>query len=1320
MAYEVYTYGNGEVLDGVFNAIAMCMNGHTGTLFEPLKRMALILGAFWAAVAALGGDQVRVLTHWIVPMAIFMNVLFVPTTSVWIHDPITHYHQKVDNVPYGLAAFAGYISKIGYHITEEVEKVFTLPDDLRYQKSGFLFASNILQKAKSFHITNADLEENMRSFVGQCVLYDAMLGRKYTIDDLRNTDDIWGLISQNPSPVRSFLWRDLKADGASQGGGGGGGRGSFRARPDIITCAEGVAKINRLWAIELDRSANLFGKKIFGKNGLVNPKVELLKYLPLAYAQLGNIAMDASSIMKQQMMIYAVVEGVEANSTALGNAPNFAARRAYLQQRTTYETLGAMAGETLPIMKAVLEAIVYAFFLFVIPLCLLPSGYRFLMVWGQSLLWLQMWAPLYAVLNYIMTMAARSKTLDALSMSNEAGVTIASSVGLTHMNADITAMAGYLAMSIPFLSLALVKGVGSFVHMASHLGNVSQGSASMAAGEVTSGNLSFGNISEGNSQISNTQMLNHSNAASYRRASVHLQDGRSEITTMADGSQVLNVGTSNLPISLNVAESQSDQLSQMASQSQQKAMNLNESSARHLSSAARNALNLSEILAKMESSGNSANLGITTEQSQAIHHGKNLVKDFVHQMGVEESKAAELLANAAFGNGKGGIGLLSGSVSMGGNLNAKENDLHYKAQKFAEDHNYQEAMREVANASKQLSHNLTNESSRRLAEEISGSYEKGMSQREEASKSYKQAEDYSNQANFTKANSATINANHNQQFGEWLAAQPADNSHGGTIGARGAAYIIAAKPREAMAYAQRYMEEKGFIPTNTVSSPPSLRSNYDNEQGHQIHPVTKEELRNVRNQAGDLSNTKSQSIEGGTGHGVGGIDRKGGKIVTQGMDQGITARPKQAGGEASRFKEEKPLTSTNAVSSTSSLRSSYDQEQSHQVLPVTRETMQNVRNQAGGLSNTKSHNIEGGTRDGVGDIDRKGRQIATQRMNQRIASKSNSDHIKPETKIEASRFKEKKTLTSTNAVSSTSSLRSSYDQEQSHQVRPVTGQTMQNVRDQGDLSNTKSQSIEGGTGDSVRGIDRKGGKIATQGMDQRIASKSNPDNIKPEYTKIEASRFKEEKPLIPINSEPSTPSSKSNYDKQQSHQVLPVTGQSVQNVRNQAGDLSNTQSRYIGGNSYKAGRSTTQRVDQPIAPRSNQAMLEASRFTNEKTINSAHHKLTSETQIKVSNPSQQQVHPAVKDSLQNVSSQGSNFSHSKSEGVTIREKVEITQSQHIQAISTESSGVLKHGAALKKDVHVEQEKGLVRRVGAKGLNEIKKLIPGLGGEEQQK
>jgi len=575
MEYDIYTFGNGEILQGVFNSIAACLNGHTGTLYEPLKRIGMILGVFWAALYAVYGDMLKPLTHWIIPMSVITTLLFAPQASVWIHDPVTKFHQKVDNIPYGLAAFAGYISKFGTIITEQVEKVFTLPDDLKYQKSGSLFAGNIIQQAKSFHITNEDLAENMRGFVGQCILYDAMLGRKYTIEDLRHSDDIWELVSSNASPVRSFLWREPRQ------------AGNLAARPEIITCREGVARFNRLWGQELDRSATIFGKKIFGNHALINSKAELIKYLPLSYGALGNMAKSAQEIIQQQMMIYSIVDGIEANGAAVGNAQNFAARRAYLQQRATYETLGAMAGETLPTMKAVLEAIAYACFLFIIPMAILPFGYQFLLRWAQILLWLQMWAPLYAILNYVMTMAARSKTLSLLSLSNEAGVTIASSVGIANLNTDIASMAGYLAMSIPFLCIAIVKGVGSFVHMASHLGNVGQGAASMAASEITSGNLSFGNVSEGNVQISNSSMLQRSNAAAYKAHSFSMQDGRVEMTTMADGSQISNIGTSNLPISLNVAESQSNQLSQMASQSYQNAMNLSESSSQHLSSSVR-------------------------------------------------------------------------------------------------------------------------------------------------------------------------------------------------------------------------------------------------------------------------------------------------------------------------------------------------------------------------------------------------------------------------------------------------------------------------------------------------------------------------------------------------------------------------------------------------------------------------------------------------------------------------------------------------------------------------------------------------------------
>jgi conjugal transfer mating pair stabilization protein TraG len=474
--------------------------------------------------------------------------------------------------------------------------------------------------------------------------------------------------------------------------------------------------------------------------------------------------------------------------------------------------------------------------------------------------------------------------------------------------------------------------------MASHLGNVSQGAASMAAGEVTSGNLSFGNVSQGNSQISNSSMLNHSNASSFKGASAHIQDGRSEITTMADGSQVLNVGSSNLPISLNVAESQSAQLSQMASQSEQKAMNLNESSAQNLSNSARSAVNLSETLAKMESSGDSASYGVSTEQNKAIHHGANLVKDFSNQLGVEKDKAAQLLANATIGGGAIGI-----SAGINGTLSAKEQEQHTKAQKFAEDHNYQEAMRESAQASKQLSHNLTDESSRRLAEEVSGSYEKGMSQRNEASKSFRQAEDYTNQANFTKANSSTINANHNQQFGEWLANQQADNSNGGTIGARGASHIVAAKPEEAMAYAQRYMAEKGLTPTNTVSSGSGLRSSYEKEQAHLVHPVTDENMQNVRSQASGLSNSISQ----GTDRSQGLIETYSSKRTAQNSNDTMV-QPK-------RFTEEKIIKPNHDMLSSGTQSIGIQSfNQGHQMHAVTKDNLQSTRSQGSNPSDAKS------------------------------------------------------------------------------------------------------------------------------------------------------------------------------------------------------------------------------------------------------------------------------------------------------------------------------------------------------------------------------
>jgi conjugal transfer mating pair stabilization protein TraG len=821
MTYQVITYGDPEILKGIFDAIAMCLNSQSGSLFKPLMRLGLGVGSLWALAYSIWGDYMKALSGWLIPLFMITCLLLVPQSRVFIKNPAFVTSHQVDHVPFGLAMSASLISRIGHSMTENIEMIFTTVDDLKYHKTGFLFASNLVQQAKTFHITNEDLASNMREFVGHCVVYDAMLGRKYTIEDLRNSDDIWTLVSTQASPVRSFVWKEPHNVGESS------------ARPEIITCREGVARFNRLWGVELDRTATLFGQKIFGKNGLINPKVALLQHMQSSYSFLVNSSKSALEILKQQMMIYAVVDGIEQKSVALGNAPNFAARRAYLQQRSTYETLGAMAGETLPTMKAVLEAIVYSAFLFIVPLSVLPFGWRFLSSWGQTLLWLQMWAPLYAILHYLILMTARSKSLAALSISSEAGVTLASSVGLVNANADLAAMAGYLAISIPFLAVALVKGVGSFVHMASHLGAVSQGAASMAAGEAVSGNYSFGNISEGNQQIANTNMLSHSTAASYKAGMFSQSDGRIDMVTTADGQQIVNVGSSSVPVSVNKAETESAVLTEQSSRSYQKAIQQSESAGMSMGKALKGLTEASYQEGHTENYSEQTSYGKSIEQSSAVSKIGQIVKDFAKNHNLSEEQAATVIGQASIGGKFLGVG---GSISGSIDGRALDQKTINEAIKIGQDEQFQKTTKEAVQAVQNQSYTQNNEDSRRKSDSISQSWESAQSLRAEASKSFRESEDLQKQAAWIQSNASTINTNFTQQAIEGVANMPADNARG-RIGMQGVTHMAAHNPELLQKYVSHWASHHGInVPASPelkgIESASDLERSYREERRH--------------------------------------------------------------------------------------------------------------------------------------------------------------------------------------------------------------------------------------------------------------------------------------------------------------------------------------------------------------------------------------------------------------------------------------------------------------------------------------------------------
>lgn len=250
MTYTLVTYGAGDLLNHIFNAIAALVNGKSGLLYQPMVRIGLSLGLFWAVVSNLFGNQLRIISHWFVPAYFILILFFAPTVTLIIKDPTSHQPPHVvDNVPFGLGVLAGTVSKIGDALTRKIETNFSLPDDFKYHKTGSMMASNLIAESRAFRVTNHEVSETLKEFVNQCVVYDALMGRKYTLDDLRKTDDIWKLVKENPSPARSFSFKSPD-------------RGE---RAKILTCKQGVVEIEKMLTQEVNNAFKTFGNKIFGK-----------------------------------------------------------------------------------------------------------------------------------------------------------------------------------------------------------------------------------------------------------------------------------------------------------------------------------------------------------------------------------------------------------------------------------------------------------------------------------------------------------------------------------------------------------------------------------------------------------------------------------------------------------------------------------------------------------------------------------------------------------------------------------------------------------------------------------------------------------------------------------------------------------------------------------------------------------------------------------------------------------------------------------------------------------------------------------------------
>lgn len=658
--YTIYSYWDMAELQAVLNAVAMVSGGND---FASLLRIFALIGLFVAVtygfVRARGEDAAA----YLVVIAIWYVGLFVPKVTVTIEDraPATGAPVSVANVPLGLAFFASSTSRIGSWLTETYETYFSLPDDLRFDRNGLLFGGRILEEMRRRTISDPTLAQDLTNFIKNC-LNPELLVNPPLLKDIINAPDLWGFISAgatsgmfNPGlavtvyvPSQSTSrWVDCAS--AVNGG---------------LTLDAGDALNARLNAA-VTEDLPLLARLLNAGRTPASATTLLPTQIVAAEGLMLNASRSAADGIRQNMMIN-LMRDTSKTIPQLLNDPSAvqiatAESMAAASSNSSYLVMAKVAEGALPKIRNVIHFVLLAVFPILMLLLIMAGtkGGLVLKSYGITLLWVQLWPPLYAVVNYVMTMATAKSTLSTLGGIE--GQTLGTAATLASTVLSDQAVAGLLSIAVPIMALALVKG--GEVAMSGVVSSVmgpAQSAASRAGDSVGQGNIAMGSTSWGTHTANmtavgkaDTNMAYNSGASSLGRGlGTHRWDtgGAASFDGSAFGSNLGKVGGM---LKSALERSSAEQASQSYSIGTDRAF----SAARGLQSIGSATTGFETYSGASNGFGGSESGRISSDITSGMNSITKLAETYANKHGVN----SRLVAQTAL------AGVLSGAAGTGGN-----------------------------------------------------------------------------------------------------------------------------------------------------------------------------------------------------------------------------------------------------------------------------------------------------------------------------------------------------------------------------------------------------------------------------------------------------------------------------------------------------------------------------------------------------------------------------------------------------------------------------------------------------------------------------
>lgn len=501
--YVYYAFWNADTISTYFTYVKMVTGDAS---FNGLTKSVAILGMLMVTTAAMLRNRVEELGAWLAGLTLFWTIMLVPKVNIAVYDVRTGVSTQVSSVSMGLAFFSTKLSHVGYWLTTEYETVFqstTASGVDKFSKFGLAGPQRTLAGIQAAAMATPGYSESLDDFVTQCVIPE-FSDQPEVMDTISASTDPWTTIKDLLNPAR-YVQMPLTADGSAYTGAG-------MDCPTAWTALDtAFANIQNDLLVKVGTAT--MSDSLRGLPDTATKASLVSQALGDSLTLMTSSAQTTTQVLKNVLL----ASTLGANKiTADGVNSTWSVAVANQSAAINYSTMARIAETTLPTLRSGIEALTIAIFPIVILVVSLSPAAAANVVRTYILImaWVQLWPPLYAVINSMSVLADESKFNAAVAAFG--GTTPQAMSWIAVMGPDAAQMSGVMALSVPVIAWMLIKGGEHAVsQMTSTVMKPSESSASstassLAQGNVGAGNVQWSNVSAMNSSVNNSQLDNMS------------------------------------------------------------------------------------------------------------------------------------------------------------------------------------------------------------------------------------------------------------------------------------------------------------------------------------------------------------------------------------------------------------------------------------------------------------------------------------------------------------------------------------------------------------------------------------------------------------------------------------------------------------------------------------------------------------------------------------------------------------------------------------------------------------------------------------------